>query len=295
MLMCQPACLPADKMRFKSLLARPGVAFLTSSYFFSTELSHGQSHRLNPLLDYKLLPKFNDIQTSDIQPAMEVTLDSTQQNFKNYENKLKTIPPEKINYQNIIEELEVIQAPLTFSWGVVKHLMSVKNNDELRKVHDIIQPSVVKFNQELGQNKVLYDCLMALKGNQQLWGSLDEAQQRIVDCSLRDMKKSGVGLSTAERAVFNQFQLEVSELSTRFSNNVLDSTKAFKLTLNSQAEIEGLPASAKALLAQQAVREGFTNVFPIFFLVSLFTGHCREWSMVGYFRYAELPCLYAAS
>jgi oligopeptidase A len=245
-------------------LSRPSVALLTSTFFFSTQTSGPAraQQRINPLLEWKALPKFNEIQSTDIQPALVLTLESVQKDFNQLEKKLIDNNTKKSNthYSDVIEELERIQAPLSFTWGVVGHLMGVKNSDELRKAHQLMQPAVVRFNQELGQNQVLYQTLVALKANSETWNALDEAQHRIVNSSLRDMKKSGVGLSIPERAVFNQFQLEVSELGTKFSNNVLDSTKAFKLNLTSVADVEGLPASAKALLAQQAASGGFPEV-----------------------------------
>lgn len=51
---------------------------------------------------------------------------------------------------------------------------------------------------------------------------------------------------------FNKIQLELADLSTKFSNNVLDATKAFSLTLTDKADVEGLPASALGLAAQSA-------------------------------------------
>ena len=51
---------------------------------------------------------------------------------------------------------------------------------------------------------------------------------------------------------FNKIQLELADLSTKFSNNVLDATKAFSLTVTDKADVEGLPASALALAAQSA-------------------------------------------
>lgn len=51
---------------------------------------------------------------------------------------------------------------------------------------------------------------------------------------------------------FNKIQLELADLSTRFSNNVLDATKAFSVTLHDMGDVEGLPASALALAAQSA-------------------------------------------
>ena len=59
---------------------------------------------------------------------------------------------------------------------------------------------------------------------------------------------------------YDQFQLEVSELSSKFNNNVLDSTKAFKLQLDNASDVEGLPPSARSMLAQQAVSEGHKEV-----------------------------------
>jgi len=61
------------------------------------------------------------------------------------------------------------------------------------------------------------------------------------------MEASGVGLSASDRPIFNKLQLEAAELSSKFNNNVLDSTKAFKLKISDPSEIEGLPESAKVI------------------------------------------------
>lgn len=155
-----------------------------------------------------------------------------------------------------MEALEKIQSPLSYSWGVVGHLMGVKNSDDLRKAHDEMQPSIVTAYQALGQSAALYRSLELLKQNPAIWDNLDNAQKRIIDCSIRDMKSSGVALTGEAKERFNQLQLEAAELSTKFSNNVLDSTKAFKLRITNKDELEGLPESAKALAAQTAVANG---------------------------------------
>ena len=61
------------------------------------------------------------------------------------------------------------------------------------------------------------------------------------------MEASGVGLSASDRPIFNKLQLEAAELSSKFNNNVLDSTKAFKLKISDPSEVEGLPESAKVI------------------------------------------------
>jgi oligopeptidase A len=149
------------------------------------------------------------------------------------------------DYPMVVENLERIQAPIGYSWGCVNHLMGVKNSPELREAHEKMQPLVVKTNQRIGQSQALFKALKAIQTRQSVWTKLDGAQKRIVDSSIRTMEASGVGLDDASRAVFNKLQLEAAELSSKFSNNVLDSTKAFKLRLTSPSDVEGLPESAK--------------------------------------------------
>ncbi|MBE9020417.1 M3 family metallopeptidase, partial [Chroococcidiopsidales cyanobacterium LEGE 13417] len=73
---------------------------------------------------------------------------------------------------------------------------------------------------------------------------------------------SGVGLAGEQRERFNAIQLELAELTTKFSNNVLDATKAFSLTLTSPDEVEGLPPSWLSLAAQAARAAGEEKATP---------------------------------
>lgn len=53
----------------------------------------------------------------------------------------------------------------------------------------------------------------------------------------------------SDKERFNEIQQELSQLSTKFSNNLLDATKAFKKLLSDKADVEGLPASGAVLLS----------------------------------------------
>ncbi|MGL5794435.1 MAG: M3 family metallopeptidase, partial [Waterburya sp.] len=117
------------------------------------------------------------------------------------------------------------------------------------------QPEIVKFYNKLSQSKPLYEAFKGIKEGAE-WDKLEPAQQRIVESSIRDFELSGVGLEGETKERFNQIQLELAELSTKFSNNVLDATQAFKLKLTDQKDVEGLPPSALGLMAQTAKAEG---------------------------------------
>lgn len=223
------------------------------------------SLELNPMMKKETLPLFNDIKPKHMLPAIQADLTDMNTQLSSFEKVLED--PQNLgeswgkkrveyDFEGVIERLEAIQFPLGYSWGVMGHLMGVKNSDELRKAHDELQPEVIKTMQKVGQSKALYKALTAIKSRKSVWSTLDEAQQRIVDSSLRAMVHSGVGLEGEAKEKFNALKLEQSELSTKFSNNVLDSTKAFKVTVTAAADLEGLPDSAKGLAAQQAVAAG---------------------------------------
>lgn len=164
-----------------------------------------------------------------------------------------------------MEPLTRIEERLSWSWGIVGHLMGVKNNPELRAAYEEVQPALVQFATQMGQSKPLYEAFKQLRDSNQ-WDSFDPAQQRIVESSLREAELSGVGLEGAEKDRFNEIQQALAELTTKFSNNVLDATKAFSLTLTTAEEVDGLPPSLLALaaqLARDAGEEGATlNLAP---------------------------------
>lgn len=206
----------------------------------------------NPLLIGEGLPPFEQIQPDHVVPAITQLLQELEAQLAALEANV--VP----TWEGLVVPLEQIEERLSWSWGVVGHLMGVKNSPELRQAYETMQPEVVKFWNRLSQSQPIYAGFKALRQSE-LWSTLDEAQQRIVDAALRDAELSGVGLEGEAKERFNAIQLELAELSTRFSNNVLDATKAFSLTLTQPDEIAGLPPSLVALAAQAARAAGEEN------------------------------------
>eukprot|EP01032_Pedospumella_encystans_P037618 gene37618-42607_t len=99
----------------------------------------------NPLMNKKSTPLFAEIRPEHILPAMQHDLASLKTGFADLETSLGT-SKKPVDYSSVVEGLEVVQAPLSYSWGVVGHLMGVKNSEELRTAHDSIQPKVIEVN-----------------------------------------------------------------------------------------------------------------------------------------------------
>jgi oligopeptidase A len=209
----------------------------------------------NPLLIGKGLPPFDKIAPEQVVPAITQLLTELETELANLE---ANVTP---TWSGLVEPLTQIGERLTWSWGIVGHLMGVKNSPELRQAYETVQPQVVQFSNKLSQSKPLYEAFKALQNGKE-WDSLESAQKRIVEAAIRDAELSGVGLEGEKRERFNQIQLELAELSTKFSNNVLDATKAFKLKLTEKKEVEGLPESLLSLAAQTARAEGEESATP---------------------------------
>ncbi|MEM1278889.1 MAG: M3 family metallopeptidase [Cyanobacteria bacterium P01_H01_bin.152] len=203
----------------------------------------------NPLLIGQGLPPFKDIQPEHIKPGIEALLATLATELESLE---ATVEP---TWSGLVEPLTQIEERLSWSWSIIGHLMGVKNSPELRAAYEAVQPGLVQFANRLGQSQPLYKAFKQIREGA-LWGDLTSAQQRIVEAAIRDAELSGVGLEGKTKERFNQIQQELAELSTNFSNHVLDATKAFQLTLQTPEEIDGLPQSLLGLAAQAAKGAG---------------------------------------
>lgn len=204
----------------------------------------------NPLLQQEGLPKFETIEPKHLTPAVEGLLEKLEKDFESLESTLTS--KDSPEYEEVLPEVERIQFGLGYTWGIAAHLNGVKNGDELREAYESNQPKVVQAMTKFSQSKPLYDALSAID---KTWeGAADEAfvlqqKKRAVENSLRGMKLGGVGLEGAEKERFNEIKMRLAALATKFSNNVLDDTKAFSLTVDDVSKMEGVPGSAKALWA----------------------------------------------
>ncbi len=203
----------------------------------------------NPLLDQSSLPRFEAIRPEHVVCGMRALLPELNADLLRLEGGCTP------TWEGAVEGIERLTDRLQYSWGVVGHLMGVRDSPELRQAHDAVQPEVVRFSLRLAQSGPLYRVLRALRAGP-AWCGLDGAQRRAVTALIQDAELAGIALEGAVKERFNAIQTELAEVSTRFSNNVLDATKAFALVLTTTEEVQGLPASLLRLAAQSARANG---------------------------------------
>eukprot|EP00966_Prymnesium_polylepis_P055859 1292308-Prymnesium_polylepis.1 len=139
-------------------------------------------------------------------------LEQLESDFAALETKLASQDPSELKYSDVVEALERLESPIEYAWGVVGHLMGVKNGEELRAAHGEMQPEVVKATTKLSQSLAVYKAVEAVLESS---SELDDAQKRILSASLQSMKLSGVALEGEQKERFNAIRMELADISTK--------------------------------------------------------------------------------
>ena len=206
----------------------------------------------SPLLQGHGLPEYASITPDRVRQDIPVLLKNLEDEFSTLESELNTLISKgsPLRWSNVMTPLQSIGERLRWSWGVVSHLNGVCNSPELREAHASQQADVVRLGNRLGQSRTLYEALQHLRDASE--EPLDGTRQRILASELLSMDQRGVGLQGEEQQAFNRTSERLAELSTSFSNHVLDATQQWTLKLTDPEQVSGLPKRALEALAASA-------------------------------------------
>ena len=199
----------------------------------------------NPLLSMQGLPPFTTILPEHVEPAVDAVL---AQNRALVEHLLQQ---DVYSWDNLVQPLEEADDRLGRLWSPVSHMNSVVNSEVLRAAYNACMPKLSEYGTEMGQNEKLYQAYESIR-NADDFASLDEAQQKIINNALRDFHLSGVDLPAEKKARYKDIQQQLSQLTTRYEENLLDATNAWSRLLSDKALLAGIPDSAIAMFKQNA-------------------------------------------
>ena len=208
--------------------------------------SSPQTAENNPFLAYEGLPRFEEVEAWQLEPAVKTLLPELREELA----RLEAL--EGASFDAVIHPYQELSERIGFTWSLAGHLLAVRNEDALRAAYERVQPELVAFSIEMGQSRALYEKFLAIQAD----ASLDEVQRRIIDALVLSAQHSGVGLEGEKKERFNAIQASLAKLSTTFGNNVLDSTKAFEVLITDRARIDGLEPSFLKMAAQSARQAG---------------------------------------
>ena len=208
---------------------------------------------MNPLLDFSGLPRFAQIKPEHVAPAIEQLLAENRALIKRFLDD-KSQP----TWDDFVRPMEDANERLSRAWGPVGHLNAVMNSPELREAYNTNLPRITAYYAELGQNLQLFEKFKALHSSAEFDG-LSAARKKIIENELRDFRLGGAELPAAQKVRYLALQERQSELSSRFSDNLLDATNDFTLVVEQRGELGGLPEDVLQTAREAADAAGKTG------------------------------------
>ncbi|MGA7439900.1 MAG: M3 family metallopeptidase [Luteibacter sp.] len=226
----------------------------------------------NPLLDPSgELPAFSAIRPEHVEPAIDRLIANERAGIDEI-----TAAGTPRDFAHVILAQERLDQAMSRAWSPVSHLHSVADSEALRKVHGAAEEKLTEHGMEVGQNRELYAATQAVADRSDFAG-LPVAARAAVEHALRDFRLSGVALEEPARTRFREIGVELSRLTTEFSNAVLDASEAWHKHITDERDLAGIPASGRAVLREYAREENLDG-----FLVTL-----KQPSVQAVLTYAE--------
>ena len=201
------------------------------------------------------LPNFAEITADSVENVIKFLLQQTTQKIQQLADNQQT----PATWENFVTPLNDCLEQLSKAWGVISHFQGVKNTPEWREIYNRLLPEISIFFAELGQNEALFSQYKNLEKNNQQQQQLNATQLKILNNELTEFRLGGADLPENQKIQFKQISQKLSELTTKFAENVLDETNEFllKIPRENQNSLQGLPENLLQLAEQNAKSKDF--------------------------------------
>ncbi|MEA3455980.1 MAG: M3 family metallopeptidase [Campylobacterota bacterium] len=139
-------------------------------------------------------------------------------------------------YSDILKPMQDLDEELNLFFTPLAHLNAVGNSEETQKAYEASLPLLSKFSSEMAQNSALFAKIEQIQTD-------DTEASTVVEHEIRDFILSGAKLPKTEKKRLEEISLRLSELSNRFSQNLLDATNDYELIIEKEEDVTGIPES----------------------------------------------------
>lgn len=230
----------------------------------------------NPLLRVQFRVPFDQIRPEHVEPAIAELLADARTDIQAIVDA-----PGPRTFDNTLGALEAATERLEFAMTVVGHLESVATTPELRAAHNAVQGPVAEFFAQIPLDAGLWRVLQEFSRTPEA-AALTGARKRLLERTLDDFRRQGAELDPAGKARLAELSAELAQITTQFSEHVLDGTNAYELWLTDPADLAGLPQSAIDAARASAEAKGRPSAWR-------FT--LQQPSFVPFVTYADSPKL----
>ena len=208
----------------------------------------------NPLVQIRFAIPFDEVRPEHVEPGIRFLIGQANE-------RIEAIVADSTprTFANTMLALEKATENLDYALGVVRHLEAVATSPELRAAWNAVEPETSAFYSRIPLNEGLWKQLQAFAATEEAQ-NLSPVKKRFLTKTLDSFRRHGAELDTAGKTKLAELDVELSGLTTKFAENVLDSTNSWELLITDEAKLAGLPPSALAAARQSAElkeREGW--------------------------------------
>ena len=205
---------------------------------------------MNPLLSSDGPIPFDAIKPDHVEPAIAERLKVAKAQIDEIGSCV--VDP---TYANTFQQLEYATraVELTMTWvGLLEALL---DDPKLREAYNAIQPSVAAFYATIPHNTALWARLKAFDETKERT-ELDEVRSRFVEETIKDFRRHGADLNSADKQALAEIDVELAQETNRFGQNVVDDTDSYEFIITDEARLAGLPQSAINAARKSAESKG---------------------------------------
>ncbi len=203
----------------------------------------------NPLLDTSSLPRFAEIRPEHVLPALEQLISAHRSRLHELLDNVA-----EPDFDSLVAPLEDMEHELSRVWSPVSHLQGVLGSPEWREAYNAALPILTEYGTELSQNARLQQAYARV--DSRLPADASEARRNAVAHALRDFHLAGVDLPDAEKKRFREIMQSLAAAQASFDHNVQDASDAWALSIDQEAEVEGLSPQVLQRAAGEAAQRG---------------------------------------
>jgi oligopeptidase A len=192
----------------------------------------------NPLLSLGTELAFDRVEAEHVEPGLRELI-------KRMTDRLDALEVDSgtPSYDGTLGALEQATEELELASSIVEHLESVATTPAFRDAYNAVLPDVSAAFAGIPLREGLYRRLVAFSETREAL-ELEPTRARFLEKTLADFRRHGARLDAAGKDRLRALDRELSLLTTRFAQNVLDDTNAFELVETDAARLRGMPESA---------------------------------------------------
>ncbi|MED5309729.1 MAG: M3 family peptidase, partial [Pseudomonadota bacterium] len=205
---------------------------------------------------YGGVPNFTDLNLNDLKSALIMGMDQTRSEIYEIANQ-----SEKPTFENTILALEETGRLLDRVFSYYGVLSSNLSTPEFRTIQESMAPKISQFYAEINHDNKIFKRIEHLFTNKELL-ALDKEQERLLTLKYKNLVRNGAALSDSQKRRYQNINIRLSELHTKFSNNVLSEEENYFVIIDS-SNLSGLPQSLISAYSQAAEALGYEKKFLI--------------------------------